>query len=263
MSASKKVASIRSKSHDCSEEEWDARCDLAAAYRLGASLGWHDMLGNHYSLRVPGTAHQYLLNPLGLFFEEITASSLVKMDTDGNVLSDAPHGINKAGEVIHGGIYAARSDVNSVMHLHSSAGAGVSAQKDGLLPISQNALILMDRIRYHEYEGPASDADDERRRLARDLADGSILFLRNHGTLTAGRTMGETFVLMGRVERACEIQLAAQTGGAVHYPSQDAIDRTRAVGAKMYSPNSRSPGASLEWAAFRRKLDREDPGYAA
>ena len=262
MSAAAKVANIREKTHDCSDEEWDARCDLAAAYRLGASLGWHDMLGNHYSLRVPGTANQYLLNPLGLFFEEITASSLVKMDTDGNVLSDAPHGINKAGEVIHGGIYAARPDVNSVMHLHSSAGAGVSAQKDGLLPISQNALILMDRIRYHEYEGPASDADDERRRLARDLADGSILFLRNHGTLTAGRTMGETFVLIGRVERACEIQLAAQAGGAVHYPTQDAIDRTRAVGAKMYGANSRSPGAALEWAAFRRKLDREDPGYA-
>jgi ribulose-5-phosphate 4-epimerase/fuculose-1-phosphate aldolase len=263
MSAAAQVTQLRDIEHDCSPEEWAARLDLAAAYRLGARMGWHDMLGNHFTLRVPGTTDQYLLNPLGLFFEEITASSLVKMDTKGNILSDAPNGINKAGEVIHGGIYAARPDVASVMHLHSPAGAGVSAQKDGLLPISQNALILMDRIRYHEYEGPASNAEDERRALARDLADGSILFLRNHGTLTAGRTMGETFVLMGRVERACEIQLAAQAGSAVHYPTQDAIDRTRAIGAKMYGDNSRSPGASLEWAAFRRKLDREDPGYAA
>ncbi len=249
--------------HTCSPEEWEARLDLAAAYRLGASFGWHDMLGNHFSLRVPGTEDQYLLNPLGLFFEEITASSLVKMDTQGNVLSDAPHGINKAGEVIHGGIYAARPDVNSVMHLHSAVGAGVSAQEDGLLPISQNALILMDRVRYHEYEGPANNAEEERHALARDLADGSILFLRNHGTLTAGRSMGEAFVLLGRVERACEIQIAAQAGSKVHYPSEDAIQRTRAIGATMYGDNSRSPRAKLEWAAFRRKLDREDPGYAA
>ncbi len=121
----------------------------------------------------------------------------------------------------------------------------------------------MDRVRYHDYEGPASDAEDECRRLARDLADGSILFLRNHGTLTAGRTMGEAFVLLGRVERACEIQLAAQAGSALRFPRRDAIERTRAIGAKMYGDNSRSPGASREWAAFRRKLDREDPGYSA
>jgi ribulose-5-phosphate 4-epimerase/fuculose-1-phosphate aldolase len=117
-------------------------------------------------------------------------------------------------------------------------------------------------VRYHDYEGPASD-DDERRRLVRDLADGSILILRNHGTLTAGRTIGEAFVLLGRVERAAQIQLAAQAGAGIHYPTQDAIDRTTAIGGKMYSEGSRSPGAALEWAAFRRKLDREDPGYAA
>jgi ribulose-5-phosphate 4-epimerase/fuculose-1-phosphate aldolase len=246
----------------CSPEEWSARLDLAAAYRMGARLGWHDLLGNHFSVRVPGTTDQYLINPYGLFFEEITASSLVKLDTRGNVLSDTPHGINKAGEVIHGAILAARPDIVSVMHLHSAAGAGISAQKDGLLPISQNALLLLDRIRYHEYEGPASD-DDERRRLVRDLADGSILILRNHGTLTAGRTIGEAFVLLARIERAAEIQLAAQAGGAVHYPSRDAIDRTVAIGRKLYGETGRSPGAAFEWAAFRRKLDREDPGYAA
>ena len=262
MSSTNQVTPIREAKHGFSPEEWEARLDLAAAYRLAARLGWHDMLGNHFSLRVPGTTDCYLLNPLGLFFEEITASSLVKMDTAGNILSETRHGINKAGEVIHGGIFAARPDVASVMHLHSAAGAGISAQKDGLLPISQNALILMDRIRYHEYEGPASNAEDERRALARDLADGSILFLRNHGTLTAGRSMGEAFVLLGRIERACEIQIAAQAGGAVHFPSQDAIDRTRAIGAKMYGDKSHSPRAALEWAAFRRKLDREDPGYA-
>jgi ribulose-5-phosphate 4-epimerase/fuculose-1-phosphate aldolase len=262
MSAASQVTHLREPKHGFSPEEWEARLDLAAAYRLAARFGWHDMLGNHFSLRVPGTADQYLLNPLGLFFEEITASSLVKLDTKGNILSDSPHGINKAGEVIHGGILAARPDVASAMHLHSAPGAGVSAQKDGLLPLSQNALILMDRVRYHDYEGPASNEEEERCRLAGDLGDGSILFLRNHGTLTAGRTIGEAFVLLGRIERACEIQLAAQAGGAVHFPSQDAIDRTRAIGGKMYGPNSRSPGAALEWAAFRRKLDREDPGYA-
>ncbi len=262
MSAATPITSLRDPKQAFSPEEWEARLDLAAAYRLAARFGWHDMLGNHFSLRVPGTTDQYLINPLGLFFEEITASSLVKLDTKGNVLSESPHGINKAGEVIHGAILAARPDIASVMHLHSSAGAGISAQKDGLLPLSQNALILMDRVRYHDYEGPADD-DDERRRLVRDLADGSILILRNHGTLTAGRSMGEAFVLLGRLERAAEIQLAAQAGSAVHFPSQDAIDRTRAIGAKMYSDNSRSPRAALEWAAFRRKLDREDPGYAA
>jgi ribulose-5-phosphate 4-epimerase/fuculose-1-phosphate aldolase len=262
MSAATQVTHLRDNQHGFSPEEWEARLDLAAAYRMGARLGWHDLLGNHFSLRVPGTTDQYLINPYGLFFEEITASSLVKLDTKGNVLSEARHGINKAGEVIHGAILAARPDVASVMHLHSAAGAGIASQQDGLLPISQNALILLDRVRYHDYEGPASD-DDERRRLVRDLTDGSILILRNHGTLTAGRTIGEAFTLLARVERAAEIQLAAQAGGSVRYPSQDAIDRTRAIGGKMYGENSRSPGASMEWAAFRRKLDREDPGYAA
>jgi ribulose-5-phosphate 4-epimerase/fuculose-1-phosphate aldolase len=262
MSAATQITNLRATKHNFSPAEWEARLDLAAAYRLAARFGWHDMLGNHFSLRVPGTTDQYLINPLGLFFEEITASSLVKLDTKGNVLSESPHGINKAGEVIHGAILAARPDIAAVMHLHSASGAGISAQKEGLLPISQNALILMDRIRYHDYEGPASD-DDERRRLVRDLADGSILILRNHGTLTAGRSMGEAFVLLGRLERAAEIQLAAQAGSAIHYPSQDAIERTSAIGAKMYGENSRSPGAAMEWAAFRRKIDREDPGYAA
>ncbi len=262
MSASAQITNLHPPKHGYSPEEWEARLELAAAYRLAARFGWHDMLGNHFSLRVPGTTDQYLINPLGLFFEEITASSLVKLDTRGNVLSDAPHGINKAGEVIHGGIYAARPDVNAAMHLHSAVGAGVSAQKDGLLPISQNALILMSRIRYHEYGGPANNAEEERTALARDLADGSILFLRNHGTLTAARSMGEAFVLLGRIERACEIQLAAQAGSAVHFPTQDAIDRTIAIGARMYADSSHSPRAALEWAAFRRKIDREDPGYA-
>lgn len=261
MSAASQVTHLRDSQHDFSPDEWQARLDLAAAYRMAARLGYHDLLGNHFSLRVPGTTDQYLINPYGLFFEEITASSLVKLDTKGNVLSDARYGINKAGEVIHGAILAARPELASVMHLHSSAGAGVASQKDGLLPISQNALILLDRVRYHDYEGPASD-DEERRKLQRDFKDGTILILRNHGTLTAGGTIGEAFTLLARMERACEIQLAAQAGGAVLYPSQEAIDRTIAIGGKMYGENSRSPGAAMEWAAFRRKLDREDPGYA-
>jgi ribulose-5-phosphate 4-epimerase/fuculose-1-phosphate aldolase len=262
MSAATQITNLRDNRHGFSPQEWEARLDLAAAYRLAARFGWHDLLGNHFSLRVPGTTDQYLINPWGLFFEEITASSLVKLDLKGNVLSETQHGINKAGEVIHGAILAGRPDIASVMHLHSGAGAGISAQADGLLPISQNALILLDRVRYHDYEGPASE-EEERRRLVRDISDGSILILRNHGTLTAGRTIGEAFVLLARLERAAEIQLAAQAGSGIYYPSKEAIERTIAIGGKMYGPNSRSPGASLEWAAFRRKLDREDPGYAA
>ncbi|MGI4811872.1 MAG: class II aldolase/adducin family protein [Janthinobacterium lividum] len=246
-----------------SPEEWQARLDLAAAYRLGARLGWHDLLGTHFSARVPGTTDQFLVNPFGLFFEEITASSLVKIDKDGKVLSDSPHGVNKAADVIHGAVYAARPDVNAILHLHSVAGVGVAAQKDGLLPISQSAAIIAGRVRYYDFTGVKLDRD-ECRNMAAALEDQNILILRNHGTLMAGRTIGEAFAFTVRTERAFQIQLAAQASGAPllhiepHY-LQEAAD----FGHTLYTDSSWSPGAHIEWAAFKRKIDREDPGYAA
>ncbi|MBP2231888.1 ribulose-5-phosphate 4-epimerase/fuculose-1-phosphate aldolase [Azospirillum agricola] len=244
-----------------SDGEWAARLDLAAAYRLAGRFGWHDLLGNHLSVRVPGTADQYLVNPWGFFFEEITASTLVKVDIRGNVLSDSPHGLNPAADVIHAAVYAARPDIASVMHLHSVAGTGVASQTGGLLPISQSALLIMHRVRYHDFEGAAIDPG-ERARLVEALGDGSVLFLRNHGTLTAGRTLGEAFALLARVERACAIQLAAQSGGAINPLPDAVIARTIAQGRAIYRDDGPSPGAQVEWAAFRRKIDREDPGYA-
>jgi ribulose-5-phosphate 4-epimerase/fuculose-1-phosphate aldolase len=245
-----------------SPEEWEARLDLAAAYRLAARNGWHDLLGTHFSLRVPGTSDQYLVNPAGFFFEEITASSLVKIDTRGNVLSDSPYGVNPAADDIHGAILSARPDIHAVMHLHSVAGTGVSIQKNGLLPISQNALILLNRVRYYDYGGAGLD-EAECARLVAALGDGSVLFMRNHGTLAAGRTIGEAFALITRIERACQIQIAAQAGGELTDIDPEVKEKTITRGRRNYSDSSWSPGARVEWAAFRRKVDRDDPSYAS
>ncbi|MEC5386433.1 class II aldolase/adducin family protein [Uliginosibacterium sp. H3] len=252
---------LKSVPEQFSPEEWAARLDLAAAYRLAGQFGWHDLLGTHFSVRVPGTTNQYLVNPFGLFFEEITASSLVKIDTDGNVLSASEHGVNPAADEIHGGIYAARPDVNAIMHLHSVAGTGVATQKGGLLPISQNAILLQVRTRYYDYGGSGIDSK-ECAKLVAALGDGSVLFLRNHGTLSAGRTIGEAFALIARIERACQIQLAAQAGGEIAPIDPDVLARTIERGKRIYADNSWSPHARVEWAAFRRKIDRDDPGYA-
>lgn len=247
---------------DISPEEWQARLDLAAAYRLGARFGWTDLLGTHFSLRVPGTTDQYLVNPYGLFFEEITASSLVKIDLSGNLLSGAEHGVNPAADRIHGAIYAANPDIASVIHLHSVDGTAVSIQKDGLLPISQNALIIIGRTRYYTYGGLDLD-DAECSKLTAALGDGRILIMRNHGTLTTGRTIGESFSWMFRLEKAAKIQIAALAGGQELTPvDPQVVERTVARGARSYTDDHWSPGARIEWAAFRRKIDREDPGYA-
>ncbi|WP_213765520.1 class II aldolase/adducin family protein [Caballeronia sp. dw_19] len=248
-------------SDDFPAEEWQARCDLAAAYRLAAANGWHDMFGTHFSLRVPGTTDQYLVNPAGYFFEEITASSLVRIDTHGRVLSESRYGVNPAADHIHGSIFAARPEVGAIMHLHSVAGTGVSIQKAGLLPISQSAVILSSHVRYYDYGG--ADLDDaECRKLVDALNNGSVLFMRNHGTLTAGHTIGEAFALMTRLERACHIQLAAQLADDVtEIPLMLREDLTK-LGTRIYSADSWSPAASLEWAAFRRKADRDYPDYA-
>jgi ribulose-5-phosphate 4-epimerase/fuculose-1-phosphate aldolase len=243
-----------------SASEWDARCELAAAFRIAASLGWTDMLGTHFSLRVPETDNQFLINPYGLLFDEITASSLIKIDNDGNKLSESEYEVNRAGFVIHSAVHMASHDAHCVMHVHTTAGVGVSAQKQGLMPITQMALTCLGEVRYHDYEGVA-DAEDERARIVEDLGDGTMLILRNHGTLTVGATVAEAFARMNRIERACRFQIAALTGGAEPNPiPREIVDYTVQQGREL-STTGRSAGGKLLWAALRRKLDREDPGY--
>jgi ribulose-5-phosphate 4-epimerase/fuculose-1-phosphate aldolase len=242
--------------------EWQARVELAAAYRLTALMGWTDMLGTHISCRVPGTHDQFLLNPYGLLFEEITASSLIKVDVDGNKLSDSPYDVNQAGFTIHSAIHMGNHDANAVMHLHTADGVGVSTQKHGLLPVTQMALTALNLVRYHDYEGVAFDLG-ERERLVKALGDGGMLILRNHGTLTVGATIGEMFHRMYRLERACRFQIHAMTGGAELNPlPQEIIDHAIDQGRQIYSKGGQAEGGRLVWAAMVRKLDRVDPGYA-
>ena len=243
-----------------SAAEWEARCELAAAFRMAASLGWTDFLGTHFSLRVPGTADQFIINPYGLLFGEITASSLLKVDMDGNVLTESPYEMNRAGFVIHSAVHMGAKDAHCVMHCHTTAGVGVAAQKQGLLPITQMALTIWGEVRYHDYEGVA-DNEDERTRLVEDLGDGTMMFLRNHGTLTVGANVGEAFARMNRIERACRFQLAALTGGAEpNLIPQEVVDYTAQQGREINNAG-RAAGGKLLWSALVRKLDREDPGY--
>ncbi|THT98087.1 hypothetical protein E9531_14905 [Lampropedia puyangensis] len=243
--------------------EWEARLDLAAAYRLAAQNGWQDMLGTHFSLRLPQNPHHYLINPYGLLFEEVTASSLLKIDLNGQLI----HGgslnflFNPAADEIHGAVLSSRPDIHAIMHLHSVAGTGVSAQQEGLLPISQNALNILHRVRYYDYGGAGLDTD-ERARLVDSLGDGSVLFMRNHGTLTAGRTIGEAFALLHRLERACQIQLAAQAGGQLHTVAAAVVEKQIERSKRIYTDQHWSPGAKHEWAALRRKVARDHPDFA-
>src|SRR6266853_2059252 len=177
------------------EEEWEVRVDLAAAYRLVALYGWDDLIFTHISARVPGAEHHFLLNPYGMMFDEVTASSLVKVDLDGNKVMDSPYEVNPAGFTIHSAVHAARADALCVMHLHTDYGIAVSAQKQGLLPISQQSMFALASLAYHDYEGLALD-DEEKPRLVRDLGDKTSMILRNHGLLTVGRTAAEAFLAM-------------------------------------------------------------------
>ena len=243
-----------------SAAEWDARCELAAAFRIANQLGWTDFLTTHFSLRVPGTEDQFLINPYGMFFEEITASSLIKVDTEGSKLSESPYEANRAGFVIHSAIHMNSQNAHCVMHCHTTAGVGVASQRQGLLPITQMALTIWGDVRYHDYEGIA-DNEDERQRIVDDLGDGNILILRNHGTLTVGATVAQAFERLSRIERACHFQLAAITGGAEPNPiPQEVVDYTAQQG-RTNSVNPNNTGGKLLWAALKRKLDREEPGY--
>src|ERR1041384_7691150 len=207
MTASAKTTTTRDQ---VPEAEWQTRVDLAAAYRLVALYGWDDLIVTHISARVPGPEHHFLLNPYGMLFEEVTASSFVKVDLSGNKVSESPYFINPAGFTIHSAVHAAREDALCVMHLHTDYGIAVSAQKNGLLPISQQAMFPLASLAYHDYEGLALN-EAEKPRLVADLGDKQNMILRNHGLLTMGRTVAEAFLAMYLLERACKIQILAQS----------------------------------------------------
>ena len=244
-----------------SDLEWEARIDLAAAFRLVDLHGWSDLLATHLSVRVPNTGDQFLINPFGMLFEEITASSLIKIDGDGNILSESAYGFNPAGFVIHSAVHMARNDAICVFHTHTQAGVSVATQEDGLMPLTQHALAVLAHTGYHDYEGIAMDLD-ERARIACDLADNNILILRNHGLLTVGQTVGEAFMWLYRAERACRMQIAFQQAGA--RPNDISAEIQEATYERNRFNNSedgyRTIG-KLEWPALLRKLDRIDPSY--
>jgi ribulose-5-phosphate 4-epimerase/fuculose-1-phosphate aldolase len=240
------------------DTEWKVRLDLAAAYRLVALYGWDDLIFTHISARVPGPEHHFLINPYGMTFDEITASSLVKVDLQGKKVDDSPYPINPAGFTIHSAIHAAREDALCVLHVHSKNGVAVSAQKNGLLPISQQAMLVLGGLAYHDYEGLALE-EDEKPRLVRDLGRKRMLMLRNHGLLTIGPTAAEAFVNMYVLEAACSIQVRAQAGGAELIE----IDpRLIASAAAQSREVTKGVGAgALAWPALLRKLDRVDPSW--
>ena len=246
---------LRPANADISDAEWQARLDLAACYRLVRMFGWDDLIYTHLSARVPGPEEHFLINPFGLLYEEVTASNLVKVDLDGQVIS-GDYEINPAGFVIHSCIHREAPHLHAVMHTHTVAGCAVSAQADGLLPLSQTSMIVSGQVSYHDYEGFALD-DDEQVRLLDDLGDNRIMVLRNHGLLTAGETVAEAFYYLYYLEQACRIQVAAQAGGPLTMPGQEVQDRVTAAAKKGL-------GAAVgvrEFAALVRRLDRQDTSW--
>jgi len=240
-----------------SPEEWQLRVDLAACYRLVAAYGWSDLIFTHISARIPGPEHHFLINPYGMLFEEITASSLIKIDQNGEKLSESPHPVNRAGFVIHSAVHAVREDAGCVLHTHTRAGVGVSAQATGVLPISQQSTFVLASLAYHTYEGVALH-DEEKPRLQADLGNAKHLMLRNHGLLVVGSSIPEAFLLMYNFESTCQIQLAAQSGGTaltqVDPRILDGVEhamRTQTAGM----------GGAFAWPALLRKLDRMDSEY--
>lgn len=252
------VTQLRS---NISENEWRMRVDLAACYRLVDLYGWSDLIGTHLTARVPDEQDRFLINAYGMLFDEMTASSLVKVDEDGKEYSESEFGINPAGFVIHSAVHMTKPEIGCVMHTHTKAGVSVASQKDGLLPLTQQALAIYAHAGYHDYEGIAFDFS-ERERLAADLGDNNVLFLRNHGILTVGKTVAEAWVWMYRAERACRYQLALQQSGAEISPiPQEIVDVTIERNAHALSKDGYRPIGVKEWPALLRKLDRENPGY--
>jgi len=240
-----------------SAEEWQLRVDLAACYRLVALYGWSDLVFTHISARVPGPEHHFLINPYGLMFDEITASSLVKVDQDCNKVIDSPYPVNPAGFVIHSAVHAVREDIQCVLHTHTKAGIAVSAQKNGVLPISQQSTFVLASLAYHGYEGVAI-RDDEKLRLQADLGEANFLMLRNHGLLTCGKTIADAFLSMYTFENTCQIQIAAQAGGGELTHVDPRI--VEGVGHAM-KVQTGGLGGSFVWPSLIRKLDRVDASY--
>ncbi|MBH68644.1 MAG: class II aldolase [Rhodospirillaceae bacterium] len=244
-----------------SDQEWQIRLDLAAAFRLVELYGWSDMLATHLSARIPGSDDEFLINPVGILFEEMTASTLVKVDIEGNILSDTDLSINPAGYTIHSAIHLGRPDAGCVIHTHTAAGLGVATQKTGLLPLTQMALAVIAQTSYHNYEGPAFDLD-ERDRLIKDLADKNVLILNNHGLLTVGTSVAEAFIWMYRAERACRFQLSFQQAGVEAREIPEDIQKiSKERSKKAISPSGHRPIGQFEWPALLRKLTRENPGF--
>lgn len=249
--------SIRSVKPHVTADEWAVRTDLAAAYRAVAMYGWDDLVFTHISARVPGPDHHFLINPYGMLFEEITASSLVKIDLDGRKVMDSPFDINPAGFTIHSAVHEAREDARCVIHLHTLEGVAVSCQKGGLLPISQQSLFPISALAYHDYEGVALEPA-EKKRLVKDLGDRAFMILRNHGLLTCGETVADAFLYMYILQKACEVQVRAQAGGAELIPVPKPIVDGIRKAAKVVL---RQSGGMIAWPGILRKLDRIDPGW--
>lgn len=234
-----------------------ARVNLAAAYRLFAELGWHELIYNHITVRVPGTEH-FLINPFGLMYREVNASNLVKVDLDGNIVGDASHPINPAGFIVHAAVHGARPDVGCVIHTHTTTGLAVACQRDGLLPLSFPSMLYTDRLAYHDFEGITVDRD-ECARLAADLGDRNAMILRNHGLLACGPTIADAFAEIYHLQRACDVQIAAQASGMpLNWPD-------RSIGLKAAAQHDRLARSGTQntrlWDAMVRWMDRVDPGF--
>ena len=246
---------------DADNAEWDSRQRLAGAYRILDHLGWTETIYGHITVRVPGPNTHFLINPYGLRYDEVQASNLIKIDLDGNVVGKSNYPVNKAGFVIHSAIHSAREDAHCVLHTHTVAGMAVAAQRFGLLPVSMPATGFHGRIAYHDYEGPSLNLD-ERKRLVADLGDKKVMILRTHGLLTCGNTLEEAFILMFRLQRACEIQIAAQAGGtALVTPPIEILNRAASLTDKFLTAHDGQPTGKLEFDSYLRLIDHKDPSY--
>jgi ribulose-5-phosphate 4-epimerase/fuculose-1-phosphate aldolase len=256
--ASEGRVAIPSMKDKVSAEEWAIRVDLAAAYRLVAHYGWDDLIFTHLSARIPGPEHHFLLNPYQLMFEEVTASSLIKVDVHGNPVEPTPFITNPAGFTIHSAVHMAREDAQAVMHLHTPAGQAVSAHEDGLLPVTQTAMLVLGDLAFHDYEGVAVD-HDERQRIVADLGTRGAMLLRNHGTLAVGGNVGECFLKLYFIERACEAQvMALSAGDRLGRPPQGAAE----LAGQQGGAGLKMAANLLAWPALLRKAYRLDPDFA-
>ncbi|GIR05081.1 MAG: class II aldolase [Candidatus Pelagibacterales bacterium] len=238
-----------------SKEEWETRQDLAAFYRTIPYFGWDDLIFTHISAKVPGTDDEFLINPYGFLFDEITASNLVKVNLKGKILSDTNNFINPAGFTIHSAIHESREDAHCIVHLHSNDGVAVASLKDGLLPLSQTGMLVRSQIAYHDYEGVAL-FEEEKERLVKDLGEARLMILRNHGTLALGKNVAEAFTNIYFLEKACSYQVRALSGNLeLNYPSEESIETTRQQG------EGREMAAALLWPAVKRKMERLDSSF--